>query len=70
VPQYQVDDSFSVALQNRQREDGVGHVSRFDGLLHLKACRARVSQSGFKTGEEATMGGARGIIAEVASSGS
>jgi hypothetical protein len=31
-------------------EDGVGHVSRSSGLLHLKTSRARVFQSGLKTG--------------------
>jgi hypothetical protein len=32
-PQNQADFSLSVASQNRQREDGVGHVSRSGGLL-------------------------------------
>jgi hypothetical protein len=54
-----------VAPQNRWREVGVGHVSRSDSLIHLEASRARVSQSDFKTGGGATVGGARGIIAEV-----
>jgi hypothetical protein len=36
----------------------------------VEASRARVSQSGLKTGEGATMGGARGTIAEVASESS
>jgi hypothetical protein len=31
-------------------EDGAGHVSRSSSLLHVDAGRARVSQSGFKTG--------------------
>jgi hypothetical protein len=48
----------------------VGHVSRSGGLLHLKASHTRVFQSGLKTGGGVTMGGARGIIAEVASRGS
>jgi hypothetical protein len=30
-------------------EDGVGHTSRYSGLLHLEACRARVSLSSLKT---------------------
>jgi hypothetical protein len=47
----------------------VGHASRSGGLLCLEASRARVSQSGLKTGGGMTMGGARGIITEVASSG-
>jgi hypothetical protein len=45
----------------------VGHVSRSSGLLHMKASLARVFQSVLKTGGDATMGGARGTIAEVAS---
>jgi hypothetical protein len=46
----------------------VGHASRSDGLLRLETSRARVSQSGLKTGGCAIMGGARGIIVEVVSS--
>jgi hypothetical protein len=57
----------SVAPQNRQREVGAGHASRFSGLLRVKVSLARVFQSGLKTGGGVTMGGARGIIAEVAS---
>jgi hypothetical protein len=57
----------SVAPQNRQREVGAGHASRFSGLLRVKVSLARVFQSGLKTGEGVTMGGARDIIAEVAS---
>jgi hypothetical protein len=48
----------------------VGHASRFDGLLHLEASHARVSQSGLKTDRGATTGGARGIITSVALRGS
>jgi hypothetical protein len=40
----------------------VGHVSRCSGLLRIEESRARVSQSGLKTGRGATMGGARGTI--------
>jgi hypothetical protein len=65
--QNQADFSLSVAPQNRWRKDGMGHASRSDGLLHLKACHARVSQSGIKNGGGATAGGARGIMAEVVS---
>jgi hypothetical protein len=36
-------------------------------LLGVEASLARVSQSGLKTGEVATMSGVRGTIAEVAS---
>jgi hypothetical protein len=43
----------------------VGHTSRSSGLLRLKVSRARVSQSGLKTGGGATAGGARDIIVEV-----
>jgi hypothetical protein len=56
----------SIAPQNRRREVGVGHASRSSGLLHVEASLARVFQSGLKTGEGATIGGARGTIAEVA----
>jgi hypothetical protein len=45
----------------------VRHTSRSSGLLHVEASLARVFQSGLKTGGGATVGGARGIIAEVAS---
>jgi hypothetical protein len=57
----------SVASQNQQREDGVGHTSRSGGLLRLEASHTRVSQSGLKTGRCVTVGDARGTIAEVAS---
>jgi hypothetical protein len=60
----------SVAPQNRRREVGVGYASRSSSLLGVEASLARVSQSGLKTGGGATMGGARGIIAEVASEAS
>jgi hypothetical protein len=42
-PQNKVGFDLSVALQNRWREVSVGHVSRFSGLLHMKASLARVS---------------------------
>jgi hypothetical protein len=45
----------------------VGHASRFSGLLHMKASRTRVFQSGLKTSGGTTAGGARGTITEVAS---
>jgi hypothetical protein len=48
-------------------EVGTGHASRYSGLLDVKASLARVSQSSLKTGGDATMGGARGTIAEVVS---
>jgi hypothetical protein len=48
----------------------VGHASRSSGLLHVEASLARVSQSGLKTGGDATTGGARDIIMEVASEAS
>jgi hypothetical protein len=50
--------------------DGVGHGSRSSGLLHMEASLARVFQSGLKTGEGTTVGGAHGTIAEVASESS
>jgi hypothetical protein len=36
----------------------VGHASRSSGLLRVKVSRTRVSQSGLKTGGDATAGGA------------
>jgi hypothetical protein len=45
-------------------------MSRSSGLLDMKASLARVSQCGLKTGGDATMGGARGTITEVASEAS
>jgi hypothetical protein len=43
----------------------VGHASRSSGLLHLRASRARVSQSGLKISAGAMAGGACGTITEV-----
>jgi hypothetical protein len=60
----------SVAPQNQWREVGMGHVLRYSGLLRVEASLARVSQSGLKTGGGATIGGAHGTIAEVASEAS
>jgi hypothetical protein len=60
----------SVALQNRRREVGVGHTLRSSSLLDVEASLARIFQSGLKTGGDATTGGARGTIAEVASEAS
>jgi hypothetical protein len=57
----------SVASQNRRRDVGVGHASKFSGLLHVEACLARVSLFDLKTGGGAMMGGARSTIVEVAS---
>jgi hypothetical protein len=59
-----------VVPQNRWREDGTGHASRSSGLLRLDVSCTRVFQSDLKTCGGITMGGARGIITEVASSGS
>jgi hypothetical protein len=69
-PQNQADFGLSVAPQNRQREVGVGHMSRFSSLLGMEASLAGVFQSGLKTGGGTTTGGARGTIAEVASEAS
>jgi hypothetical protein len=60
----------SVAPQNRRSEVGVGHASRSTSLLGVEASLVRVFQSGLKTGEGATIGGARDTIAEVASEAS
>ncbi len=57
----------SVAQQNRRREVGAGHASRSSSLLDVEASLARVSQSGLKTGEGGTTGGARGTITKVTS---
>jgi hypothetical protein len=46
----------------------VRHTLRSSDLLCVEASRARVSQSVLKTGEGATMGGARDTITEVTSS--
>jgi hypothetical protein len=69
-PQNQVGFSLSVALQNRRREVGARHASRFSSLLGIEISLARVSQSGLKTGGGVTIGGARGTIAEVVSEAS
>jgi hypothetical protein len=47
--------------------DGVGHTSRSNSLLQMKASRTSVFQSGLKTGVVATAGGARDTITKVAS---
>jgi hypothetical protein len=61
---------FIVCAIKRTGEDNAGHTSRSGGLLHLKASRARVFQSGLKTGRGATAGGARDTITDVASGSS
>jgi hypothetical protein len=49
--QNQLGDDFSVAPQNRQEDEMAwGHASRSSGLLRVEASRARISQSGLKTG--------------------
>jgi hypothetical protein len=70
VAQNQVGFGLSVAPQNRRREVGVGHASRSSSLLGIETSLARVFQSCLKTGGDATTGGARGTIAEVASEAS
>jgi hypothetical protein len=65
--QNQANFGLSVVPQNRRREIDAGHASRSSNLLGVKASLARVSQSGLKTDGGATMGGARGTIADVAS---
>jgi hypothetical protein len=44
----------------------VRYVSRSSGLLRVEASRVSVFQSGLKTSEGTTAGGARGTITEVA----
>jgi hypothetical protein len=65
-PQNHAGFGLLVAPQNRWREDDVGHASRSGGLLHPEVSRARVFQSGLKTGRGTTVGGALGTITEVA----
>jgi hypothetical protein len=69
-PQNYVVFGLLVAQQNRWREDNAGHASRSGGLLCPEASRARVSQSGLKTGGGTMAGGARGTIMEVGSGSS
>jgi hypothetical protein len=54
--------------KSTEDEDSVGHASRSSSLLHVKASRISVFQSGLKTGGGATAGGARVTIMEVESS--
>jgi hypothetical protein len=70
VPQNLAVFGLSVAPQNRRREVGMEHVLRSSVFLRVEASLARVSQSGLKTGEDATAGGAHGTIMEVASEAS
>jgi hypothetical protein len=70
VSQNQVGFGLSVAPQNRRREVGAGHASRSSDLLRVEVSLARVSQFGLKTDGGATVGGAHGTIAEVASEAS
>jgi hypothetical protein len=69
-PQNQAGFGLLIAPQNQREDDGVGHASKSSGLLRVEARRVRVSQSGLKTGEGVTAGGARGTIAEVTSESS
>jgi hypothetical protein len=69
-PQNQAGFDLSVASQNQWREVSAGHALRSSDLLRVEVSLARVSQSGLKTGGGATMSGARGTIAEVASEAS
>jgi hypothetical protein len=69
-PQNQVGFGLSVAPENRRREDGAGHASRYSSLLGVEASLTRVFQSSLKTSGDATMGGARDTITEVASEAS
>jgi hypothetical protein len=63
--QNQAGFGLSVAPQNPQSDVGMGHALRSNGLLHVEASRARISQSGLKTDGGMTVGGARDIIAEI-----
>jgi hypothetical protein len=70
VPQNQADFDLSVAPQNRRREVGAGHASRFSDLLDMEASLGRVFQSNLKIGGDATMSGACNTITEVTSEAS
>jgi hypothetical protein len=61
-PQNQACDGLSIAPQNQQEEDNVGHALRSSGLFHLEASRARVSQFASNLAEE------RRRVVDVASS--
>jgi hypothetical protein len=67
APQNHAGYGLSVAPQNRRKGDGVGHTLRSSVLLCVEASRTSVFQSSLKTGGGATVGGAHGTIAEVAS---
>jgi hypothetical protein len=60
----------SVTPQNQRREDFVEHASRSNDFLRREASQGRISLSDLKTGGGTMMSGARGIIMNVASSGS
>jgi hypothetical protein len=68
--QNQAGHVWSVAPQNRRRENGVRYVSRSGSLLHLEASHVKIFQSGLKTDGLVTTSGARSIIAKVTSRGS
>jgi hypothetical protein len=67
VSQNQAGFGLSVASQNRRREVSTEHASRCSGLFRVEARLTRLSQSGLKTDEGVTTGGARDTITEVAS---
>jgi hypothetical protein len=69
-PQNQAGFDLSVVPQNRWRKDDAGHTLRSSGLLRLEASRARVFQSGLKTGRDRMAGNACGTITEVTSGSS
>jgi hypothetical protein len=69
-PQNHVGFGLSVAPQNQWMKVDTGPASRSSSLLHVKASRTRVSQSGDKTGGGTLAGGAYDTITEVASESS
>jgi hypothetical protein len=69
-PQNQAGLGLSVASQNKWKEVGAVHASRFSGFLHVEASLGRVSQFGLNTGGDATVGGTCGTITEIASESS
>jgi uncharacterized protein YjlB len=66
VSQNQAGYGLSVTSQNRREGNGVGHTSRSSSLFRVNGSWVRVFQSNMKTDRDATTGGARGTIAEVA----
>jgi hypothetical protein len=70
VPQNQKLRFVGCAIKPMGRCDGMRHTSRSSGLLRVKVSLTRVSQSGLKTDECATVDDVHDIITEVTSESS